>query len=70
MTVRAKFKCWGKTQNADGTYSYHFEAVTSGSVENESFWKWTPSGTLDMNALKGELFEVNKEYYLDFNASI
>ena len=67
MTVRAKFKCWNKTANENGTYDYHFEAVTSGSEENKEFWKWTPSGTLRMNALKGELFEVNKEYYLDFN---
>lgn len=65
MSVRAKFKC---TEN--NGENVELEAVTSGSEENDSFFKWTPYGKLSMgtvneNAIKQ--FEVGKEYYIDIS---
>jgi hypothetical protein len=64
IMVRAKFKVISKN---DGNVT--LEVVTSGSKENEDFWKYTPSGLIQMgidneDALKH--FEVGKEYYVDF----
>lgn len=43
--------------------------VTSGSKENEEFYKYTPGGqivldTINEEAIKG--FEIGMEYYVDF----
>jgi hypothetical protein len=48
-------------------YNYKFSAVTSGSDENKTFWKWTPSGGIELSSIRDELFEVGKEYYVDFS---
>ncbi len=70
--VRAKFKCTSVTKQEDWSkqhpfqYSYKFSVVTSGSKENETFWKYTLSGTIDISAIRDDLFEVGKEYYVDF----
>lgn len=64
MAVRAKFKC---IEN-DGE-NVSLEVVTSGSGENDSFFKWTPYGQLKMGTVNenaAKQFEVGKEYYLDF----
>lgn len=68
MKVRAKFKC--TSSNKDG---WEFEAVGSDGkpkgIENEKFWKYTPSGHLVLglseNYYQGEHPTVGKEYYLD-----
>lgn len=68
MSVRAKFKCYSKTQSVYGE-SIKMFPVTSGSQENEQFFKWTPSGTLEMGIVNPDAakqFEVGKEYYLNF----
>lgn len=73
-TVRAKFKCTKITQSEGGDkenpvlYSAEFAPVfgTAGeSEENKQFWKWTPSGKLELNTIKQMPFEVGKQYYLD-----
>ncbi len=67
--VRAKFKCDSKEKSGDG-YFLRFSVVINGSPENESFFKWTPSGQLSMGTINekaAEEFEVGKEYYLDFS---
>lgn len=68
--VRAKFVCRGKEKDPHNDYTnIQLEAVTDGSEENKSFWKYTPSGRLEMsidNPDAVEHFEVGKEYYLDF----
>jgi hypothetical protein len=68
--VRCKFKCGGKTQRTDQSgvdfvYDYDFFAVYNGSQENKEFWKYTPGGTLKVTAVRSDLFDVGKEYYLD-----
>ena len=62
--VRAKFYCFA---NEDGRIK--LSPVVSGSEENKSFYKYTPSGTIDLQIVNDEAtkqFEVGKEYYVDF----
>lgn len=69
--VRAKMRCYHKEESESG-FIVKFRPVTSGSEENERFYKYTPGGecslaTINADAAKG--FEVGKEYYLDFSAA-
>ena len=72
MITRAKFKCVEVETDdrfPDGN-SVKLEAVTSGSEENKSFWKYTPSGSIQMfitNKKAVELFVAEQEYYVDFS---
>jgi hypothetical protein len=46
-----------------------FWPVTSGSPENDAFYKYTPAGKLELSTINAEAaagFEVGKAYYLDF----
>jgi len=70
MKVRAKFRVQSKTEyyGTGDTVQVSMMPVTSGSPENELFWKYTPSGKVEMQIKKevADLFEIGKEYYLDF----
>ena len=71
MTVRAKFKC-DSIQPAPGGEGKEIKmsAVHSGSAENDSFFKFTPSGQLHLatvNHPAADRFEVGKEYYIDIS---
>lgn len=66
--VRAKFTMLRREESQDG-FNLFFEPVTSGSVENDEFFKWTPWGELKMGTVNpdaAKAFEVGKAYYLDF----
>lgn len=68
MTVRAKFKVESITENVSG-YSVYLFPVTSGSKENEQFYKWTPGGKIELTTVNkdaGKQFVPGKEYYVDF----
>lgn len=69
MTVRAKFKCNSIQKSQDNSSAVvNMMAVTTGSAENESWSKYTPSGQLQMvisNPAAVEHFEQGKEYYID-----
>lgn len=64
-SVRAKFVCTQSDLNGQVA----LQAVTSGGVENISFFEATPWGSLSMGivspSVRGQ-FVVGKEYYLDF----
>jgi hypothetical protein len=65
MNVRAKFKCSGKTDDGQVELS----PVTSGSAENEQFYKWTPGGQIRLSTVNEAAlaeFVVGKEFYVDF----
>lgn len=67
--VRAKFKVDSITLYAESR-SVKMSPVTSGSEENKSFSKWTPSGSLEINISNPDAydkFEQGKEYYIDFS---
>lgn len=76
--VRCKFRCQSKTESETSVwngvksevqmvYAYKFFAVTSGSDENKQFFASTPSGSLDITAVRSDLFVPGKEYYLDLS---
>lgn len=66
--VRAKFACV-KAEKAYDSGHVDLEPVIDGSPENESFYKWTPGGRIQLSVVNDaafERFEVGKEYYVDF----
>ena len=66
--TRAKFHCSQIVNNTDGTTTASFFAVTSGSEENDKFFKYTPSGNLSLSFVNPEVkFEEGKQYYLDIS---
>lgn len=80
MNVRAKFECisaeqiekslWDethKTHLGNGiAYRYKFQVVYGGSPENDKFFSSTPGGTLELDAVRDDLFVKGQQYYLDF----
>jgi hypothetical protein len=72
MQSRAKFTCTSvkKSKGWNGTppflYSYEFIAVTATNEVNKSFFASTPTGSLTLGAVRDDLFEPGREYYLDF----
>jgi hypothetical protein len=72
MSVRAKFKVHSVTEREGGLKEVKLDAVTNGSPENASFFKWTPSGSISLGTLSpaaaGE-FSPGKEFYVDFTAT-
>jgi hypothetical protein len=80
MATRAKFTCisvkkyantvWDKSgQNPQRgfVYAYEFQAVSDGSQENKEFYASTPYGNITMQAVRDDLFEPGKSYYVDFS---
>jgi hypothetical protein len=68
MTVRAKFKVAEVTQHEQGS-SIKLVPVTSGSPENEQFFKWTPWGEIKIgtiNQAAADQFKPGAEFYVDF----
>jgi len=66
--VRAKFVVSEVTQTVEGG-KIKLMPVTSGSPENELFFKWTPFGSIDLGTIKQDAikqFEPGKEFYIDF----
>ncbi|EPU6896136.1 hypothetical protein ACLZTU_23450 [Raoultella ornithinolytica] len=73
MSVRAKFQCNSINKSPDNTSAVvNLIAVTTGSTENESWSKYTPSGQLQMvisNSAAFEQFEQGKEYFIDIHSA-
>ena len=68
MPVRAKFRCDSITKTEHGT-SIKLYPVTSGSDENEKFYKYTPAGSVELSTINAEAakqFVPGAEYYVDF----
>jgi hypothetical protein len=67
--MRAKFKLVQKTIS-EGGCRLKFEPVTTGSYENEQFFKWTPYGSIDIGtinqAVEEKFSKIGAEYYVDF----
>lgn len=69
MSVRAKFRCMSVTHTWDGVVIYKMMPVNDkGDEENKQFWKWTPSGDLELVYFKAQdpVYEVSGYFYLDF----
>ena len=73
--VRAKFRVEAITPGniTDGVgKSITLTPVTTGSKENEEFYRWTPGGNIllsTVNEAAASQFEIGKEYYVDFTAA-
>lgn len=66
--IRAKFRVHSVEQHSDEGQTVKLHPVYSGSEENKSFSKWTPSGELSMsitNPAALGFFAEGQEYYLD-----
>ena len=71
--VRAKFYCVSVEDAVEGSKNITLNAVTSGSEENKSFFKYTPTGQITFNCVNDEasaLFEPGKEYYVGFEKAV
>lgn len=76
--VRAKFYVYSKqvVEYAGGSApqtQIKLKPVTSGSPENEAFFKATPGGSIDLNIVNEEAakqLEVGKTYYVDFTQAV
>jgi hypothetical protein len=72
MNVQAKFTCQAMTKrknwNVDQpyVYDYEFSAVTGNSEENKRFFGSTPSGEIKLRAVRDDLYEPGKDYYIEF----
>lgn len=69
MSVRAKFKVSSVTEIEGGLKSVKLQPVTSGSQENAEFYKWTPSGSIDLSTINeaaSAQFKPGLEFYVDF----
>jgi len=72
MNVRAKFFVTEVAQVIGGS-RIRMSPVTGTSDENKSFFKWTPSGQLDMGLVSPEVaavFTPGAEFYVDFTAAV
>ena len=68
MTVRAKFRVDEVAATVSGS-TVRMSAVTSGSEENKTFFKWTPSAQLSMGTVNVDAaaeFKPGDEFYVDF----
>jgi len=72
--VRCKFRCHYKdAQNVGTEHEYaliKMSPVSSGSKENEEFFKYTPGGDLcfySVNLAAAAQIEQGKEYYIDIS---
>lgn len=69
MAVRAKFIVSEIARNTSGS-RVTLRPVTSGSTENESFYKYTPSGLIDLtvtsDVVAGMFGNPGDAFYVDF----
>lgn len=68
MTPRAKFKVTEVNLNESGA-TIKMAAVTTSNPENAEFFKWTPTGSLQMCIINPEVaktFNPGDEFFLDF----
>jgi hypothetical protein len=67
-SIRAKFKCESVTHGVEFS-GVTLVPVTSGSQENERFYKWTPGGKVELTVVKRDTaaaFQPGEDYYIDF----
>ncbi len=64
MTTICKFRCNEVRLTAEGS-AVTMTPVTSGSAENEKFFRFTPQGKLEMSVINPEVkFTPGADYYL------
>lgn len=69
MNVRAKFTCVS-VHPFDSGGNVKLEPVVGGSEENDSFFKYTPWGRLEMGTINQaafDAFQVGQAYFIDIS---
>lgn len=69
MAARAKFKVESVVHNGVDGGTVKLTPVVSGSAENESFFRWTPWGAIEIGTINEAAltqFEQGAEFYVDF----
>ena len=71
--VRCKVLCTEVAHSAykngstlEKQFKARFTPVYGDSPENKEFFKYTPSGSIELGTIREHLFEAGKEYYVDF----
>ncbi len=71
MSVRTKMNCQMTEVTPDGEGgSVTLYPVTSGSPENDQFYKWTPGGSLKLSMINKRAFDqfvIGRSYYVDIS---
>ena len=73
MATRAKFVVTNKEDTIASGSTVKLSAVTSGSSENEDFYKYTPSGQITLYTINEKVaseFRVGTQYYVDFHEAV
>lgn len=68
--MRAKFILETLNRDTDDNGELTFRAVTNGSEENDKFFKYTPSGTIQMGVVNKDVLDMLEEgasYYVEFH---
>lgn len=72
--TRAKFTCQSITKmklwNGELGYMARLIPVVGGSPENDSFYKATPGGSIELQTVREDHFQVGQDYFVDFTAAI
>lgn len=72
MTTRCKFRCETITLMKD-TAAINLKPVTTGSPENEKFFKYTPGGEINLQVIDhktADMFTPGEEYYIDISPAV
>lgn len=70
--VKCRFRCdsvtkrKGWTKEIPFTYDAEFSVVCADTEENKKFFAATPSGNIKVATINQDVFEVGKEYNVDF----
>lgn len=70
--MRCKVKLETITRNASG-YEVTYVPVTTGSPENQAFFKYTPYGSIKLGIVNDKVvagLEPGKEYYIEFTEAM
>lgn len=71
MSVRAKMKVEELEITTDGNGGrVKLSPVTTGSAENDQFYKYTPGGCLELSTINEAAirqFDLGKEFYVDIS---
>jgi hypothetical protein len=73
MNARCKFKCINLEENEYGC-NVKLDVVSSGSEENKTFFRFTPSGELKIGLVQTDIahaiFKPGQEYYVDIQPAV
>ena len=70
--MKCKVKLEKITHTVNG-YELTYAPVTSGSAENEAFFKWTPYGQIHLGTINENIvrdLEPGKQYYVEFTEAL